>query len=638
MRKMEEMTPEDYASIGLRSGLEIHQQLDTSKKLFCRCPVKPYSEDFDASILRHMRPTLSELGEYDGTALMEFKTKKEIIYQIHEDTVCTYEMDDTPPFELNRQALDIALEITMLLNCKLVSEVHIARKQYLDGSIPTGFQRTTILGVDGWIPYRDRRISIIQLGLEEDACREVSDIGHNRVYMTDRLGIPLIEMVTGPEMRTPREVAEVAQVLRYLARSSGKVRIGIGAARQDVNVSVEGGTRVEIKGVSRIPAIPLLVHNEALRQVALLEIKSELARRKITASSFKSTSHDITKILTGTRYRPAGEALDGGLVARAVVIKGYRGIFSRPTQPGITFAREVSDRVRVIACLDNLPNIAHNEMVGETFSTGEWEKISKISGAGDNDAVIVVWGKKEDVDTAASEISIRAREAIDGVVNETRQAMSDGTNGFERILPGPNRMYPDTDLPPIAITDEHMERIRSSLPERPWDRRDRYIQAGLGEEVAWKMAISPWREAFDEAAAETSFSPRELSHFFFSTMSHLRKKGKFGSLERPVLMALLEEADRRSFPLDAVAGAVEKTCGPAPPVPASVFSKIKLPSEKTVDGMAVKLLDRKDTAGMEKGKLKRFLMGRIRDRFDGIIGGRETAARIESIISSGGQS
>jgi len=133
---MEDMTPDDYRSIGLRSGLEIHQQLDTEKKLFCRCPVKKYSEDFHAQILRHMRPTLSELGEYDGTTLMEFKTKKEIIYQIHKDTACTYEIDDTPPFELNSQALDIALEITMLLNCKLVSELHIARKQYLDGSIP----------------------------------------------------------------------------------------------------------------------------------------------------------------------------------------------------------------------------------------------------------------------------------------------------------------------------------------------------------------------------------------------------------------------------------------------------------------------------------------------------------------------
>ena len=310
IKKMEEMTPEAYAEFGLRSGLEIHQQLDTKKKLFCRCPVHPYTDEFHAEILRHMRPTLSELGEYDGTALMEFKTKKEIIYQIHKDTVCTYEMDDTPPFELNEEALDIALQVTMLLNCNLVSELHIARKQYLDGSIPTGFQRTTILGVDGWIPYKGRRIGIKQLGLEEDACREVSDNGHDRIYRTDRLGIPLIEPVTYPDMRTPTEVAEVAQIIRWLTRSTGRVRRGIGAARQDVNVSVEGGTRVEIKGVSRIPLIPLLVHTEGFRQLALLEIKRELQSRGITHASIQADVYNATELLRGTRYYPVAKAMN----------------------------------------------------------------------------------------------------------------------------------------------------------------------------------------------------------------------------------------------------------------------------------------------------------------------------------------
>ncbi|MEK9138292.1 MAG: Glu-tRNA(Gln) amidotransferase GatDE subunit E, partial [Bacteroidota bacterium] len=230
------MTDADYATVGFKSGLEIHQQLLTQKKLFCRCPAGKYSTQYDAQILRHMRPTLSELGEYDGTALMEFKTKKEIIYQINRETVCTYEMDDTPPFELNDEALDIALGVGVLYGCSMVDEIHIARKQYLDGSIPTGFQRTTIVGVDGKVPYKDREIHIVQLGLEEDSCREVSDIGHRRTYITDRLGMPLFETVTGPDMKTPQEVAEVGELLRRIARSTGRVRTGIGAARQDVNV------------------------------------------------------------------------------------------------------------------------------------------------------------------------------------------------------------------------------------------------------------------------------------------------------------------------------------------------------------------------------------------------------------------
>ena len=248
-KSFEDMREEDYALIGFKSGLEVHQQLLTKKKLFCRCPARCYSDKYDAEMLRHMRPTLSELGEYDGTALMEFKTKKEIIYRIQHDTVCTYEMDDTPPFELNEEALDIALELAMLYKSNLVDEIHISRKQYLDGSIPAGFQRTTIVAVNGTLPYKNREVGLVQVGLEEDACREVSDIGHRRIYLTDRLGMPLSETVTMPEMVTPKEVADVAEIIRRLARSTGNVRTGLGAGRQDVNVSIEGGTRIEIKGV-----------------------------------------------------------------------------------------------------------------------------------------------------------------------------------------------------------------------------------------------------------------------------------------------------------------------------------------------------------------------------------------------------
>ena len=248
------LSDSSFQKLGFRCGLEVHQQLLTSKKLFCRCPARLYNTHYDAEVLRHMRPTLSEMGEYDGTALMEFKTRKDVIYRLNSDSVCTYEMDDAPPFELNEQALDVALELALMLGCSLVGEIHIIRKQYLDGSIPAGFQRTAIIGVDGGIPFRGRTIGIRQLAVEEDACREVSDCGHIMTYRTDRLSIPLSETVTEPQMYTPEEAAAVGWEIARLARVTGKVRRGAGAARQDVNVSIEGSTRVEIKGVSRIPA------------------------------------------------------------------------------------------------------------------------------------------------------------------------------------------------------------------------------------------------------------------------------------------------------------------------------------------------------------------------------------------------
>ncbi len=273
-----EATAEDYKRIGFMSGLEIHQQLNTKEKLFCHCPAGIYhnNNDFNAELIRHMRPTLSELGEYDGTALMEFKTKKEIIYRINNETACTYEIDDTPPFKINGEALEKALEISLLSKLNIVGEVHITRKQYLDGSIPTGFQRTAILGVEGEIQLKNKKIRLIQLSIEEDACREISDIGHIRTFKTDRLGMPLIETVTYPECETPNELMEAAQYIRFLNRSTGKVRVGIGTGREDVNVSCKGGTRVEIKGVSHNKWIPELSHNESFRQWDFLHLRDDL--------------------------------------------------------------------------------------------------------------------------------------------------------------------------------------------------------------------------------------------------------------------------------------------------------------------------------------------------------------------------
>jgi len=619
---MEETSPEDYRDIGLKSGLEIHQQLDTERKLFCRCPVLPYTDSFDAQVLRHMRPTLSELGEYDGTALMEFKTRKDIVYQINKNTICTYEIDDTPPFELNRQALEIGLEITMLLNCKLVSEIHVQRKQYLDGSIPAGFQRTTILGVDGWVPFRGRRIDIVQLGLEEDACREVSDMAHRRVYLTDRLGIPLIETVTAPQMRTPEEVAAVARVLSRLARSSGKVRRGIGAARQDVNVSVNGGMRVEIKGVARIPEIPLLVHNEAFRQVSLLEIREELLRRGIRAGGLSNAVHDVSSVLRGTAYGPAAEALQLGLGVTAVLLRGFAGILSTPTQPGRTFADEISDRVRVIACLDRLPNILHDGFQGESLSASEWDRLRGHAGAGPKDALVVVWGGEDDLRTAVSEIAIRAGEALEGVVNETRQSFSDGTNGFERILPGPNRMYPDTDLAPMAIGHDLIERVRSSLPERPWEREERYVTAGVPGESARQMSLSPLRHEYDRSLQESCYGPAELMHFFLSTLNHILDEAGLEEIPDEDLVQVLALSGEAGLPIEGAEAVLRRLLNEGGTIRETV-ARTEVPGRQTVKTAVRKAMETLSTWSMDQERVERYLTGRVRRDLEGLPGGAE---------------
>ncbi len=506
-KPFEAMTPADYAQIGLRCGLEVHQQLRTATKLFCRCPAGRYSREYDAEILRHMRPTLSELGEYDGTALMEKKTRKNIYYRIHHDTVCTYEFDDTPPFLIDDQALDIALKLSLLFNLNLVSELHIARKQYLDGSIPTGFQRTGIIGVTGWLPYGAQRIGVRQLSIEEDACREVSDVGHDRVYLTDRLGMPLVEVVTEPDMQTPDAAAGVCQLIRRVCRSTGKVRTGYGAARQDVNVSVRGGTRVEIKGVPQIWRIPRLVYNEARRQWTLLQIREELKQRGVTAESLVCGIHDVTRALAKTQWDPVRTAVAAGQRVKCVVLKGFAGILSVVTQEHTALAKEFSDRVRVIACLTRLPNITHSDTATETLSARDWSTLRRKTQAQHEDALVLVWGGADDTETACNEIVIRAREATVGVPSDTRQPLKDGTTGFERVLPGAERMYPDTDLPPQAIPPARVARIRAGLPRNVWDREGWYRELRVPADTVLDL-LSPTRAAvFDRLVNELKIAP-----------------------------------------------------------------------------------------------------------------------------------
>jgi len=524
-KPFEEMTPEDYARVGFKSGLEVHQQLLTKRKLFCRCPAGRYSNEFHAEILRHMRPTLSELGEYDGTALMEFKTKKNIIYRINKDTVCTYEMDDTPPFMIDDEAMDIAIEISMLANLSLVDELHIARKQYPDASTPTGVQPTTICGGNGSVPYKNREISIIQLGLEEDSCREVSDIGHNRVYKTDRLGMPLIELVTGPDMKTPNEVREVADILRKMMRTTHHVRRGAGATRADTNVSVEGGTRIEIKGVPRTGLMPLLTYNEAMRQYNLLRLREELRRRGITTETFSYQTGDATKLLRKTRFSPIADAIKNGLVARVVKLPGWAELLRWETQTETRFSREISDRVRVIACLSHLPNIVHSDSPSETLSGAEWREVKKLTGADANDTVVIVWGSVMDTTTAVNEIAIRAKEATIGIPSETRQALRDGTTGFERILPGPERMYPDTDLPPIKISPDRVARIRAGLPMQYWDRIRKLNAMGIPSDCVPGLAISPLAPLVDEAVEQMGFTPVFAATVLYRYPRRLQREG-----------------------------------------------------------------------------------------------------------------
>jgi len=567
---------EFYQSLGFKSGLEIHQQLNTKNKLFCRCPVGYQKVDPDARIVRHMRPTLSEMGTYDGTALMEFKTHKEVVYLLYRDYICTYEMDDTPPFPINQQAVDYAVEIALMLNCQLVDEVHITRKQYLDGSIPTGFQRTAIIGVDGWVPYKGRKIRIQQLALEEDACREVSDKGHTIIFKTDRLSTPLVEIVTYPEMYSPQECAEVDELLGRLLRASGLVRRGMGAARQDVNSSIAGAPRIEIKGVPRTWYIPKMLHTETLRQKALLEIRDSLVSWGLTHNPKLDPSLREQERQTELSKLRVGQVIDATCMLKcssspmikktlakgnkifAVKLPHFHEILSKEIQPGgWLFGDEFGARIRVIACIDDMPNITYRSR--KDLYPGDWEPIEKALNTYPSDEIVLVFGPESDMITAVNEVILRADDAIRGIPEETRQHMQDGyRTDFERILPGPDRMYPDTDSPPVRIATERVERIKATMAQRPWEREEKYAQMGISKSIGWKLAVHQKAKLFDKLV-EIGINPKLAAELIVNWLTDLKRKHcNISLLSNEIIVNLMQESKQKDLPKEAVKAALKQ--------------------------------------------------------------------------------
>ncbi|MBI2420444.1 MAG: Glu-tRNA(Gln) amidotransferase GatDE subunit E, partial [Ignavibacteriales bacterium] len=365
---------------------------------------------------------------------------------------------------------------------------------------------------------KNKTVRLIQLSIEEDSCREISDIGHVRVYKTDRLGMPLIETVTYPDCENPYEVAEACNYIRFLNRSTGKVRTGIGAARQDVNVSCAGGTRVEIKGVSHIKWIPKLTHNEAFRQWALLSICKLLTDRVAKPAEWKLTWEFVDKKLIHVPMVPKRGKDKFKVIA--VNLPHFHGVLSHFLQPGKMFADELADRIKVIACIEK-PNLLHNEEIEPQFPEIQWNNVKTLLKAGDSDSQLIIWGPEADLVTAVETIEERCKMAFAGVPKETRKSFPDGTTIFERVLPGADRMYPDTDSAPIPLPDAYINELAKKLPP---DVIEQYVQ--LRE---WQVPEDTYTFIFKKnlfpvikkIVTELEISPKYIGSFFGHTVKNI---------------------------------------------------------------------------------------------------------------------
>jgi glutamyl-tRNA(Gln) amidotransferase subunit E len=359
--------------------------------------------------------------------------------------------------------------------------------------------------MNGWMPFKGRKLTVTHVSVEEDSCREVSDKGHRIVWRTDRLGMPLTETVTGPELRTPEEVRDAITLCGMTARSTGRVRTGLGASRQDVNVSVRGGSRVEIKGVPKAGLAVKLVHNEGIRQCNLLRLRQELHRRGLkTPDSIRVEACDVSDIWSAVDLGFIRRALQSGGKVFAVRVSGVAGLAQHPMQPDTTFLDELAGRIRVIACLDEVPIVFSGSLFPQFQSRNQvLDRVRRRAGVGANDDVFIVFGPEDDVRTAADEIRLRFADATGGVPKETRQALVGGYTTFERILPGPDRMYPDTDSPPTCVREDRVAAIKARLRPAPWTRFERYGSWRVPEETTRFLIRRGGAEILDEVVEKT---------------------------------------------------------------------------------------------------------------------------------------
>src|SRR3989344_7946339 len=270
-----------YTKLGLKCGIEIHQQLE-GKKLFCNCPTLLRDDQPQFTIQRLLRAAAGESGATDIAALEEQQKSKSFVYEGYNDTNCLVETDSEPPHEVNTVALYTALQFCKLTAAAVPEIIQMMRKTVVDGSNTSGFQRTGLVGRNGLIKTKDGQVRITNISLEEDSCKIINDTPEQKTYRLDRLGVPLIEIGTAPDITSPEQCQEVAKHLGMLLRSLPGVKRGLGTIRQDVNISILGGNRVEIKGAQDLRQLPLLVELEVQRQVQLLKIKEDVSKLKLS--------------------------------------------------------------------------------------------------------------------------------------------------------------------------------------------------------------------------------------------------------------------------------------------------------------------------------------------------------------------
>jgi glutamyl-tRNA(Gln) amidotransferase subunit E len=514
----------DYNAIGLKVGIEVHRQLNTEKKLFCDCPTTMSETEPSVRFLRRLRPTQSELGQVDPAALFEFQKGRATIYESDDRTSCLVEMDEEPPKDLNPEAVEVALIASVLTHAEPVDEIHVMRKIVIDGSNTTGFQRTCVVAMNGWVIVDEKKIPVQQISLEEDAARKTSESGPMVNYRIDRLGIPLIEVSTGPVIASPDETEKVAKAIGDILRDTGRVKRGLGTIRQDLNISIRDGALIEIKGVQELDLLSIAVAYEVLRQLELLRIRDELTSRGIKQAQLDNKFVDMSTIFANTKSKLVREALGSGGVALAVKLPGFNGLLGRKLAPGLRLGTEMASRA---SFWGRVGGIFHtDELPSYGISEEEVLSMKRTLGCGELDAAVLVADRTDKVQDALAAVVERAKEAVLGVPTETRMPTADGTTRYMRPRPGASRMYPETDIPPVEVSQEQLARIRATLPPpREAILQQLLTKYQLNNKLASQLIESDYLDVFQHVCSEQGIAPSYVATVLTENLKSLAREG-----------------------------------------------------------------------------------------------------------------
>ncbi len=436
--------------IKMKIGLEIHFQLKGSK-LFCSCDTEGEKTDF--VIERKMTPVMSEMGEMDSAVKYEYIRNRKFIYHTSTNS-CLVEKDDEPPHNVDYNALKTAIALSMGLHCKIVDYVSFMRKLVIDGSNTSGFQRTGIIGMNGYIKTSKGNVNISTITLEEDAARKIMENEEKAEYSLDRLGIPLIEISTEPDIINQEHALETAKAIGYLVMSMDNFRGEVDSIRQDVNFSMGYG-RVEIKGVSKLSFIRDTVNYEINRQESLNEISRILKIKGCEISNFS----DITDIFKNTESSMIKKAIKSGKSVFAARITNVNHLMK---YNNYHLGKELAD----VAKNMGIGGMMHSdEFPGYGISDKELNNVYNLLIKGENDGIIIVLTYKNNIDQLLSLLRSRLNKIINMDLAETRAATGNGETRYLRPLPGKERMYPETDVPLFEINGNLLNEAREIIPE-----------------------------------------------------------------------------------------------------------------------------------------------------------------------------